>query len=116
MNEMHVLERFMSTIPDNMSYQQKVLSMYLSCSGYTEITNRCLDRMVCEYGNAESAVSQEERDVISIVLYNIMANDHVEEDFKDRLRMAARQGRDTNTCSVYECEALHGQFDKNSLE
>merc|ERR1719266_2665275 len=89
-HEMQVLEKFMSTVPENMNYQQQVLSMYLSCSGYEEITNACLDRVVCEYANEESEVEQEERDVISIVLYNIMANDYVSEDFKDRLRVAAR--------------------------
>ena len=34
------------------------------------------------------------------VLYNIMANDYVSEDFKDRLRVAARSGRDQQTCLV----------------
>ena len=29
-----------------------------------------------------------------------MANDYVSEDFKDRLRVAARSGRDTQTCLV----------------
>merc|ERR1739844_277414 len=115
-NEMQVLEQFMASVPDNLNYQQQVLSMYLSCSGYTEQANHCLDRTVCEYGNAKSSVSQEERDVISIVLYNIMANQFVEDDFKDRLRMAARQGRDSQTCEMFECTALHGQFDKNQLE
>ena len=72
----------MSTVPENTNYQQQVfqltsmknsadmvtqvLSMYLSCSGYEEITNACLDRVVCEYANEESDVEQEERDVISM--------------------------------------------------
>jgi len=115
-NEMQVLEKFMASVPDNLNYQQQVLSMYLSCSGYTEMTNHCLDRTVCEYGNAKSSVSQEERDVISIVLYNIMANQFVEDGFKDRLRLAARQGRDEQSCQMFECTALHGQFNKNELE
>merc|ERR1719365_447691 len=106
-HEMQVLEKFMSTVPENTNYQQQVLSMYLSCSGYEEITNACLDRVVCEYANEESDVEQEERDVISIVLYNIMANDYVSEDFKDRLRVAARSGRDKQTCLAFECAALN---------
>ena len=44
----------------------QVLSMYLSCSGYTEVTNSCLDRVVCEYANEDNQISQEERDVISM--------------------------------------------------
>ena len=38
--------------------------------------------------------------IICRVLYNIMANDYVSEDFKDRLRVAARSGRDKQTCLV----------------
>merc|ERR1711936_910230 len=106
-HEMQVLEKFMSSVPENTNYQQQVLSMYLSCSGYEEISNACLDRVVCEYANEESEVEQEERDVISIVLYNIMANDYVSEDFKDRLRVAARSGRDQQTCLAFECAALN---------
>merc|ERR1711936_715236 len=106
-HEMQVLEKFMSSVPENTNYQQQVLSMYLSCSGYEEISNACLDRVVCEYANEESEVEQEERDVISIVLYNIMANDYVSEDFKDRLRVAARSGRDKQTCLAFECAALN---------
>merc|ERR1711892_334222 len=82
-HEMQVLEKFMSSVPENTNYQQQVLSMYLSCSGYTEMTNHCLDRVVCEYANNNS-VKQEERDVISIVLYNIMANEYVSDGYKDR--------------------------------
>ena len=44
----------------------KVLSMYLSCSGYTEVSNVCLDRVVCEYADEDSDISEEEKDVISM--------------------------------------------------
>merc|ERR1719323_669446 len=106
-HEMQVLEKFMSSIPENTNYQQQVLSMYLSCSGYTEMTNTCLDRVVCEYANKNNSVSEEERDVISIVLYNIMANEYVSEGYKDRLRVAARAGRNDGQCQVFECSSLN---------
>ena len=61
-----VLERFLGTVPDNVHYQQTILSMYLSCSGFSDADNKCLDRVVCEYSNPESKISQEERDVISM--------------------------------------------------
>ena len=44
--------------------------------------------------------------IIRRVLYNIMANDYVSEDFKDRLRVAARSGRDKQTCLVSETHTL----------
>ena len=34
------------------------------------------------------------------VLYNIMANEYVSNDYKDRLRVAARSGRDDGVCHV----------------
>jgi len=105
-HEMEVLEKFMSTVPESTGYQQQVMSMYLSCSGYTEITNTCLDRVVCEYANTNSTVGQAERDIISIVLYNIMANDYVSDEYKDRLRVAARSGRDSQNCQVFECSSI----------
>jgi len=81
--------------------------MYLSCSGYMEDSNLCLDRVFCEYGNAESTISSEERDVLSIVLYNIMDNKSVMVQYKNRLRAAARLGRDTQQCARYTCGAFN---------
>ena len=40
--------------------------MYLSCSGYTEVSNECLDRVVCEYADPDSDIQEEEKDVISM--------------------------------------------------
>ena len=61
-----VLERFLGTIPENRRYQQQILSMYLTCSGYTEDRNHCLDRVVCDYSNPKSEIPQDEKDVISM--------------------------------------------------
>ena len=36
----------------------------------------------------------------SSVLYNIMANEYVSEGYKDRLRVAARTGRNEGVCHV----------------
>merc|ERR1712038_1373430 len=93
-DEMQVLEKFLGSVPSDVKYQQQILSMYLSCSGYTEPSNSCLDRVVCEYSDRKSAIEEEDRDVISIVLYNIMGNDFVGEEYKARLRKAAKMGRD----------------------
>jgi hypothetical protein len=40
--------------------------MYLTCSGFTEDTNLCLERVVCEYAHPKSSLAKEERDVISM--------------------------------------------------
>ena len=63
-----VLEKFLGSIPENNRYQQQILSMYLSCSGYTEPNNKCLDRVVCDYSDNKSTmnINDEEKDVISM--------------------------------------------------
>ena len=53
-------------MPQNDTYQQRLLSMYLTCSGYTEKDNVCLDRVVCDYATPDSAMDKEEKDVISM--------------------------------------------------
>ena len=41
------------------------------------------------------------------ILYNIMANEFVNDDYKARLRNAARIGRDDGTCKMtYHCSDL----------
>lgn len=40
------------------------------------------------------------------VLYNIMSNEFVPAEYKQRLRTAARTGRDFQQCSRYDCPAL----------
>ena len=58
---------YFNLLPSPVTYcLPQVLSMYLSCSGYTEVTNSCLDRVVCEYANENNKISQEEKDVISM--------------------------------------------------
>merc|ERR1712223_758172 len=109
MHELQVLEKFLGSIPENNRYQQQILSMYLSCSGYTEPNNKCLDRVVCDYSDNKSTmnINEEEKDVISIILYNIMANEYVTENYKNRLRTSARIGRDEGTCKkVFTCFEL----------
>ena len=43
-----------------------MLSMYLTCSGYTQDDNLCIDRVVCEYANEESNLKKNEREVIAM--------------------------------------------------
>jgi len=60
------LEKFLASVPREADYQQQIMSMYLSCSGYTGDKNVCLERVFCEYGNAQSSITEEERDVLSM--------------------------------------------------
>ncbi len=63
------LEGFLHEVPagEGDGYQQRLLSQYLSCSGLTLEDNRCLDRVVCEYGaEGSQSLRKEDRDVISM--------------------------------------------------
>jgi len=109
-HEMEVLEKFLGSVPSQVKYQQQILSMYLSCSGYLEESNLCLDRVVCEYSDPTSNLQSDERDVVAIVLFNIMGNDFVGDDYKDRLRRSAKVGKDQNDhkkcIEAYPCTQL----------
>ena len=61
-----VLEKFLGSVPSQVKYQQQILSMYLSCSGYLEDSNLCLDRVVCEYSDPTSNLQSDERDVVAM--------------------------------------------------
>ena len=61
-----VLEKFLGSVPSQIKYQQQILSMYLSCSGYLEDSNQCLDRVVCEYSDKTSSLQEDERDVVAM--------------------------------------------------
>ena len=107
--EMQVLEDFLGQAPKNESSQQRLLATYLTCSGFTEARNLCLDRVVCDYSSEK--LSKKEKDVVSIILYNIMGNAFVDEDFKERLRTAAKSGRsfdkDADRCRTkFPCSQL----------
>jgi len=104
---MEVLEKFLVSVPSQVKYQQQILSMYLSCSGYLEETNLCLDRVFCEYADPRSSLQDDERDVVAIVLFNIMGNDLLGQDYKERLKHSAQAGREGKSCKMkYPCNEL----------
>jgi len=104
--QVQVLQNYLSQAGDQEIQQQKLMATYLSCSGFTASTNFCLDRVVCEYSIRTKQMDSLEKDVISIVLFNIMSNGYVTEEFKQRLRDAARFGRSRSQCTRYQCNQL----------
>ena len=42
------------------------MATYLSCSGYTEEQNSCMDRVVCEYSLVNGKMATLETDVVSM--------------------------------------------------
>jgi len=106
MHQIQVLEKYLSKVDDQETQQEKLMATYLSCSGFTSSSNFCLDRVICEYSIQTKRMDSLEKDVISIVLFNIMTNSHVSKEFKDRLRRAAKYGRSRSRCSQYRCDQL----------
>lgn len=67
LQEMEVLEKYMAKLPGQEEQQEKLMATYLSCSGFTESDNKCLDRVVCEYSVVHSKMMGDlEKDVISM--------------------------------------------------
>ena len=66
LEEMEVLEKYMAHLPGQEQQQEKLMATYLTCSGFTESDNSCLDRVVCEYSIKPSKMADLEKDVISM--------------------------------------------------
>jgi len=76
---------------------------YLDWSGLER--GKCLDRLACAYASNSTAISSDpEKEVVSIVLYNLMTNQLVKPRLKDRLRGAAHLGRAGGECLQLECK------------
>ncbi|XP_065578924.1 keratin, type II cytoskeletal 1-like isoform X1 [Artemia franciscana] len=100
--ELQTLEKYISSVPSTDS-NEKLMAGYLSCSGFMESSNKCMDRIVCEYSDPDSPLEDLERDVISIVLHSIMGNKLVNPAFKERLRAAAKHGSEQGRCYIHKC-------------
>lgn len=66
LHEMEVLEKYIAAAPEHEKQQEKLMASYLSCSGFTESQNACMDRVVCEFSVQPSSMSDLEKDVITM--------------------------------------------------
>lgn len=66
LHEMEVLEQYIAKVPGQEEEQEKLMATYISCSGFTEPSNHCLDRVVCEYSVQPGGMADLEKDVISM--------------------------------------------------
>eukprot|EP00095_Tigriopus_kingsejongensis_P008448 maker-scaffold1530_size37188-snap-gene-0.7 protein:Tk08448 transcript:maker-scaffold1530_size37188-snap-gene-0.7-mRNA-1 annotation:"hypothetical protein DAPPUDRAFT_96721" len=113
LQELQILEEYLGNVPQETSYQSKLMASYLTCSGFTSSSNFCMDRVFCEYGSTQSSLGSRDRNVIAIILYNIMSNTQIDQSFKDRLKTAAQFGRDgSNSCrNLYQCQQVDNAAD-----
>jgi len=103
--QLRVLEKFLSSMPGKFSQSDHLTSDYLRCSGLSEESDHCLEQLVCTYGQppGSGALTGIERDVVSIILYNLMSNKMLSSSLKTRLRSAAKVGRDVGKCQDFVC-------------
>ena len=66
LQEMELLEKYIAKVPDHEKEQERLMATYLTCSGFTEDRNGCLDRIVCEYSVEPSRMPDLDKDVISM--------------------------------------------------
>ncbi|XP_023228911.1 uncharacterized protein LOC111629260 [Centruroides sculpturatus] len=66
--------------------------------------NHCLEKLVCQFSDNTSSMSQLEKDVSSLIIYTILNNRFISDDFKNRMKKAALTGRDhPGKCRRYYC-------------
>jgi len=127
LEEMQKLETFLAKVPNGQDQTEELLANYVDCSGLAA-NSQCLEHLVCLYSNplASSAaanhqpVTDAEKDVIAIILYNLLGNKYIGEDVKQKLRVAARQSKTGGSkwCAVYKCPLIeppsnHGNDNNN---
>jgi len=138
-DEMELFENFFAKQPQETirNQTQELFANYIQCSGLSSGVdtknniNQCLEHLVCLYANPHATVpftnqpvEKAEKDVISIILFNLLSNNFIDEHTKSRVRVAARQSRSVLEsssehqaaawCSVYKCHLIEEQFIKQS--
>jgi len=115
--QLTLLDSFLNSVPGGGGQGDLMTVGYLSCSGLVDQDNQCLQLLACQYtndnkNNTSSGIDNKssgidnpvQRDVTSIVLYNLMSNKLVSQDLKNKLKKAARYGRDEASCKVFSCD------------
>jgi len=117
LDEVEKLEKFLSKVPDRFEQSAQLLAGYVDCTGLAEKT-QCLERLTCIYSNPAEPAPETEKDVLAIILYNILGNRFIEDDVKERLRVSARQSRSggKHWCSVYKCPLIEKQGQSNGKQ
>merc|ERR1719507_2622799 len=104
LHQLKMLRQFFALLPDKANPLDGLTADYLVWSGLER--GKCLDRLACSYASNSSVISSApEREVVSIVLYNLMTNQLVKPQLKDRLRGAAHIGRAGGECLQLGCKA-----------
>lgn len=138
-NEMELFENFFAKQPHETirNQTQELFANYIQCSGLSSevgtrhLKNQCLEHLVCLYANpyamvpfTNQPVHKAEKDVISVILYNLLSNNFIDDHIKSRVRVAARQSRfalESSSehqapawCSVYKCHLIEEKFIEQS--
>jgi len=102
-HQLKTIRQFFSMLPEKANPLDRLTADYLVWSGLER--GKCLDRLACSYAsNSTTIASYSEKEVVSIVLYNLMTNRLVNSDLKDRLRGAAHLGRAGGQCLQLACK------------
>ncbi|XP_067127517.1 uncharacterized protein [Centruroides vittatus] len=102
--DLDVIQKYLRQVKPHDDYNEEVLATYLGCSGMLDSNNHCLEKLVCQFSDNTSSMSQLEKDVSSLIIYTILNNRFISDDFKNRMKKAALTGRDhPGKCRRYYC-------------
>jgi len=105
LRQLNVLEKFLGRLPGQEAGAHLLMAQYIDCSGLKE--SLCLDYLVCQYASKDTVYSKDEKSVVSIILYNLMANKHLQNTLKERWRTAANYGRKSGSCTIFRCPSIN---------
>jgi len=107
--EIQLLENFLAKETDFPHQTENMVAQYMQCSGLSTDQNQCLERLVCIYAanGSNKEASKQEREVISIILYQMMSNRFVSDQVKLRMKYAGQLSKFLGgQCKKYYCPTL----------
>jgi len=107
--EIELLENFLTKETKFDNQAESMVAQYLECSGLSSDQNQCLERLVCIYASPYQidSANKQEKDVIAIILYQLMSNKFIKDEIKLRMKYAGQLSKVLGGhCSKYSCPAL----------
>ncbi|XP_054723720.1 uncharacterized protein LOC129233767 [Uloborus diversus] len=102
--DLDVIQKYLQQMSHKEDHNDEIMASYLKCSGMLSTHNHCLERLVCQFSDESARMKSLEKEVSSLIIYTILNNRFIPEEFKERLRKSALFGRGNNgRCGTFFC-------------
>lgn len=68
-SDLDVVQKYLQQTRPDGEYNDEVIATYLSCNGLLDTSNRCLQRLVCQYADPQTVMPDLEKEVASLYVF-----------------------------------------------